>query len=143
MGAGDGSVDTNKVVVGFPHSGTYGSSLADGDSLVITLPYVARSVAVKTPVEMRWVNASGLSLALQPDLSVPTKAGEWFERVRQFTEIVLHNDTGGAISADTISWDAELTEIPTSDYPTRTEANGFEGHAAAFPSGTVDTETPA
>ncbi|MGB0971331.1 MAG: hypothetical protein ACPGVG_10260 [Mycobacterium sp.] len=141
------TVENNAIVIGDYHSGTYTSTLANGASLVITLPRVARSARVYTPVAMRWVNASLLGLSLQVQLSVPTNAAAWTERVRQFVEIVLHNNSGGTIAANTISWDAELTEHPVSEYPSaRTEANGFEGHAAAFTTGsgnTIHTETPS
>ena len=143
--AGNGDVDLNKIVVGFPHQGTYDLALANGKTLVITFPRVARSIAVLTPVALRWLPAAGMEDAsLLTKLSIPTLAGQYFERVRQFAALVLHNNTGGSIAADTISWDAELTEIPVADYPTENAANGFDGFVADYTAlTTFALETPA
>ncbi len=138
-----GTVDGNTHVVGFPHQGTYDTALADGDTLIITLPRIARSVAVLTPVEMRWLPTTAPSLALIDELSIPTKVGVWHERVRQFTVIALHNASGAEIALDTISWDAELTEFPQSEYPLLTLAKGFDGYSAAHSLATIATDTPA
>ncbi len=143
--AGNGDVDLNKIVVGFPHQGTYNASLADGKSLVITFPRVVRSIRVYVPTPMLWLPVGGVSAALLTKLSIPVPALIWHERVRQFTQLVLHNASGGAIAADSISWDAELTEIPVGDYPLTTAATGFEGYAAEdyTAATTFAVETPA
>lgn len=142
MGNPNGSVDENKSVIGFPHAGTYQTALADGKSLVISFPYVARSVAVLCATELRWVNTSAVALADIPDRSIPTRTDGWHERVRQFTELVLHNDTGGVIAAGEISWDAELTEVPSDNYPDKTNANGFDGMDEDYGAGVVTVDTP-
>ena len=138
----EGTVDTNKIVIGWPHAGTYDAILEDGNSLIISFPYVARSVAVLSPAALRWVNTSNVALADIPDRSVPTQVDAWHERVRQCTELVLHNATGGDIAANAISWDAELTEVPSSDYPDRTNANGFDGMDDDYAAGVITEVTP-
>jgi hypothetical protein len=138
----EGTVDTNKIVIGWPHAGTYDAILEDGNSLIISFPYVARSVAVLAPAALRWVNTSNVALADIPERSVPTQVDAWHERVRQCTQLVLHNATGGAIAANAISWDAELTEVPSSDYPDRTNANGFDGMDDDYAAGVITEVTP-
>ena len=137
-----GNVADNKIVIGWPHSGTYSSALADGNSLIIAFPYVARSVAVYASASLRWVNTSNVALADITERSVPTLVDQWHERVRQMTELVLHNNTGAPIPADSISWDAELTEVPSSDYPVRTNANGFDGMDEDYAAGVITQVTP-
>lgn len=143
--AGNGNVDLNKIVVGFPHQGTYAEILENGKSLVVTFPRVPRSIRVYVPVPMLWLPTSGVTAALLTKLSVPVPALIWHERVRQFPKLVLHNASGGDIAADLISWDAELTEVLIGDYPLTTAANGFEGYGAEdyTVATTIAEETPA